>query len=326
MEVELKAQPKSSVSLEQYPLLQYTHAMIRSYEHPDYMNALDRFVAQCLAELEPFVPMLGPFATDLVVGVDILFESLQSIETIPSLLDRLPMPATQSAAQVAVTRLPQTPANLETAVRLQLAQLVILGYQQVALIEPTLADKWLKMYHRTVTTYLSQQADQTSLALTLNEPRSPLSFELAVQHYITRFGETGALPMYVISMLSFSPRASHSLFDAVNEILPLLNPVFRLAQDVVFDAKEVLNAGIFAFASENSLSLAQAVEKIHDSRELQSDISMRLAQSYYEQLEQTQQLIEQTVAIRQHKDSLIAFSQDVLNAAQAMTQRWKPAA
>jgi hypothetical protein len=325
MQIELNVQLELSVWLEQCPLLQHTHAMIRSHEHPHYMSALDRFVEQCLVQLDAFVPALGLFATDPVVGVDILFETLNSVKAIPTLLKRLPVPATLSAAQADETGLRQTPANLETAVRLHLAHLVILGYQQVAIIEPTLADKWVNMYHRTVTTYLSQQADQTSLALTLDQPCQPLSFDQAVQHYVTRFDETGALPMYVIGMLPFSPHASHSLFDAVNDMLPLLNPVFRLAQEVVFDAKEVLNAGIFAFASENGLSLAQAVRQIHDSLALQSDISARLAQSYYEELKQTEETIEATLATHPHNAWLMAFSQDVLVASQAMTHKWKPA-
>jgi hypothetical protein len=307
--------------LEQYPLLHEAHTMIRSQEYPDYLRAADGFAQKILAQLDQPAPVGALFGTDLVVGIDRLFESLKYVDQVTLLFNQLSVPATLKTAMKDIVELSQSPLTLLTAVRLELAHLMIAGYEQLSTVDTTLADRWLSLYHHTVLTYLRQQAAQTSLALLQNLPCLSASFEWATQHYITRFDETASLPMYVMGVVSFSPHASHSLFDALIEILPPLNQLLRLAQDIVYDPNEILNTGIFAYASEHNLSLAQAVQEINGSTDLQHDISNRVAQCYALQLAQTQQFIQTAAAIHDDKAWLLAFGEDVINMSKDMIHR-----
>jgi hypothetical protein len=314
--------------LAHYPTLQQAHSVIRSHQNPDYMRRVDQFGKRCLAQFHHAVAVDALFGGDLVVGIDMLFESLQSIEAVPQLFRQLPVPATPDDASADALYLSQYlvqhPLDLLTAVRLELAELMVIGHNQLSAFDPALADYWFKVYHHTILTYLRQQADQTSLALSQHTPCLSASFEWAVRHYSTRFDETGALPMYVMGVVSFSPYASQNFLDTLVETLPPLSQLLRLAQDVVYDPKEVLNTGIFAHASENSLTLAQAVQELQESPDLQETVSCRLSECYYDLLQQTRQFTETTAAICHDNGWLTAFSQDILNTSRDMTRKWKP--
>jgi hypothetical protein len=73
--------------------------------------------------------------------------------------------------------------------------------------------------------------------------------------------------MAIAAVLPFSEYASQQMFVAVIELSECFEPLFRLVQDVWFDPKDKLNLGIFAIASQNGISIAEASKLVASSQD-----------------------------------------------------------
>jgi len=93
------------------------------------------------------------------------------------------------------------------------------------------------------------------------------SFSEGVEEFLHRYGETSAGSVALLGSLPFSELPLEEveglleLCTGPSGLLPLMDRLLRLAQDVSFDPAEALNTGVYATAAEQRRSLLALLEQ-----------------------------------------------------------------
>lgn len=109
------------------------------------------------------------------------------------------------------------------------------------------------------------------------------SFSEGVEEFLQGYGETGAGTMSLVGSLPFSTLPLEELegllelYTGPSSLLPLMDRLLRLAQDVSFDPDEPLNTGVFAAAAEQRRDL---LDVMAEGRLSKPELDARLREAW----------------------------------------------
>jgi hypothetical protein len=316
---------ESSGAYNYLPLIYQAQDIIRTSRNHRYFEGGDMLCtiwAQALA--------IGQNADQLsgtnLSALDKLFERARSSEELQIIFDTL-QPLTAPEAAVKYLQSERDGMSLHEAVCLHIAYLTWEGYRRTSDVTAALARDWVSLWQSRIREQNIQQFEHTRVQLNARQYRPDAStFEAGVAGYLNRFGETGALSMAVLGAFPFSRYANRELLNGVMWLLDVFVPLFRLAQDVMYDPDEKLNSGIYALAAERQISVGEAYRQLKDGVIPTDDLEKRLQASFEKHLVEAQAAASYILSDYIYRESgrlLNDFSVAMLFVARTMTQPWK---
>jgi hypothetical protein len=302
--------------------IRQAHQIIRAHHNPYYVAAVDQFERACLQQMqaEPWEVLFG---TDLVIGIDLLFENANSLTMLDHYTDHLlaqnPLNASDDIT---------ADSSLYDAIRTYTVLLPQLGREWITQkgAPSNLIDQWEESFRRSLHTYIRVQRKHTYIVLGGEHPLASFDFAQAALDYSTQFASTSGFGLSCSGVFGFSPFLTSESLIALEHVTTLLEPLYRLALDVAFDADEMLNAGLYAFAHEHQISLSSAHQRLIADSDLQKQIQNSLYTLYIQEAAAVQARLEVLSALYAHHNwfpMLHALTQDALTISNALTSRWK---
>ena len=291
---------------DEFPLLLQAHRVIRTSRSARYFERADRI---SIAIMQPFRIRNG---LELLTGtnmaaLDQLFEDAPDVPRLNQIVTEMQaLTDPDTAAQFAPTEM-----TVEEAIKTQVAFLTTQGMTQLS--QSSWSDKWLAAWQDAMLRQNTQQLAHCKTALTPDyRPPISIGFEAASDLYLEQFGETGALTVMIIGALPFAAEADTadaSLLEESQFVLQHLARLLRLAQDVRPDGTERLNLSVFATASTQTLTLAEARLLLRSDASF--GIQRQLLQVYQHQRDETQRAL---LNLRM-RPSITAFCQTCVQLA-----------
>lgn len=173
--------------------------------------------------------------------------------------------------------------------------------------------EWFDLWYHTLDRHHTHQIAHRCFS---GEPEAD-HFKGAIDEYITRFEYTAGFSLNVLSLLPFSPRYDPHWLTLATATLRRLDQLYRVAQDVRVDLDESLNLGIFAYAAEQGVDCAIALDQLRLHPEQTEVIEARLHEHFEQLLNRCQIELQSDDPIWQ------LFTERALVKVQRIRGRWR---